>query len=440
MPGTPLNVFSDAPASRGGNLSDDERRAIYEMVLMKLKSGRPTKGAFSEIGAQFNVQAKTVSRIWKAGKQSIEAGNICANVGSKIKVSSGRKSSEIDLEKVKAVPLSQRQNLRSLSAAIDVPKSTLHRILKQGGLRRHSNAIKPLLTEANRKERVQFSLSMLVPGTNPPKFSDMFDCVHVDEKWFYLTKTKQTYYLCPDEAEPLRSCKSKRFIEKVMFLAAVARPRYDTGRNQKFDGKIGIWPFVVKEPARRNSKNRAVGTLETKPINVTKEVYSDFLLNKVIPAIQEKWPRRQVGMPIYIQQDNAKPHIRPDDPAFVQAARSNGFDIRLRCQPPNSPDTNVLDLGFFNAIQSLQHQVPSRSIDDLIAATKNAFVELSETKLNFVFLSLQQCMKAIIESEGSNGYKIPHMGKERLERAGELPETITCDPEAVQQAMDRLVM
>ena len=145
-------------------------------------------------------------------------------------------------------------------------------------------------------------------------------------------------------------------------------------------------------------------------------------------------------MPIYIQQDNAKPHIRPDDPAFVQAARSNGFDIRLRCQPPNSPDTDVLDLGFFNAIQSLQHQVPSRRIDDLIAATKNAFVELSETKLNFVFLSLQQCMKAIIESEGSNGYKIPHMGKERLERAGELPESITCDPEAVQQAMDRLVM
>ncbi len=56
-----------------------------------------------------------------------------------------------------------------------------------------------------------------------PKFIDMFDYVHIDEKWFYLTKGLEKYYLLPDEAEPVRSCKSKRFITKVMFLAVVAR-------------------------------------------------------------------------------------------------------------------------------------------------------------------------------------------------------------------------
>ena len=29
-----------------------------------------------------------------------------------------------------------------------------------------------------------------------------------------------------------------------MFLAAVARPRYDEEGNCYFDGKLGIWPFV----------------------------------------------------------------------------------------------------------------------------------------------------------------------------------------------------
>jgi hypothetical protein len=32
----------------------------------------------------------------------------------------------------------------------------------------------------------------------------------------------------------------------VMFLTAVAKPRYDDEGNCTFDGKIGIWPFVRK--------------------------------------------------------------------------------------------------------------------------------------------------------------------------------------------------
>lgn len=51
-----------------------------------------------------------------------------------------------------------------------------------------------------------------------------------------------------------------------MFIAAVARPRFDENGIELFSGKIGIFQFVVKEPAKRNSKNRTVGTMETKPI------------------------------------------------------------------------------------------------------------------------------------------------------------------------------
>jgi hypothetical protein len=63
-----------------------------------------------------------------------------------------------------------------------------------------------------------------------------------------------------------RNCKSN-FIEKVMFLIAVARPRYDSGDNKTFYGKLGVFPFVTKEQARRTNVNRIVGTLEIKPIN-----------------------------------------------------------------------------------------------------------------------------------------------------------------------------
>jgi len=39
----------------------------------------------------------------------------------------------------------------------------------------------------------------------------------------------------------LGSVKSKNFIEKVMFIAVVTRPRYDANGNCTFDGKIGIF-------------------------------------------------------------------------------------------------------------------------------------------------------------------------------------------------------
>lgn len=55
-----------------------------------------------------------------------------------------------------------------------------------------------------------------------------------------------------------------------------------------------------------------------------------------------------------MQQDNARPHNVNDDPELIAACTADGWDIRLVNQPPNSPDTNILDLGFFNSIQSLQ--------------------------------------------------------------------------------------
>ncbi|XP_028058557.1 uncharacterized protein LOC114262392 [Camellia sinensis] len=190
-----------------------------------------------------------------------------------------------------------------------------------------------------------------------PMFNSMYDYVHIDEKWFYISKEAERYYLLPEEEEPHRCCKSKRFITKVMFLAAVARPRFDENKNEEFSGKIGIWPFTYKEPAKKNSKNRAAGTLETKAIvSVTKDVIRACLIEKVLPAIRSKWPCSSAMNIIFIQQNNARPHVDPFDVEFLAAASREGFDIRLSYQPPNSPDMNVLDLGYFRAIQCLQYQ------------------------------------------------------------------------------------
>uniref|UniRef100_A0A8I6Y7V7 Uncharacterized protein n=1 Tax=Hordeum vulgare subsp. vulgare TaxID=112509 RepID=A0A8I6Y7V7_HORVV len=85
-----------------------------------------------------------------------------------------------------------------------------------------------------------------------------------------MTKKKRNYYLLPDEEDPERPVKNS--IWKVMFLTAVARPRFDEDGNMTFSGKIGVWPFVRVTAAAKRSKNREKGTLETKSIIVTREV------------------------------------------------------------------------------------------------------------------------------------------------------------------------
>ena len=77
-----------------------------------------------------------------------------------------------------------------------------------------------------------------------------------------------------------------------------------------------------------------------------------------------------MNKPIFIQQDNAPSHLRENDPIFCEASKQEGFDIRLICQPPNSPDFNILDLGFFRVIQAIQYKKNAKTIQDLFPAVQ----------------------------------------------------------------------
>ena len=54
-------------------------------------------------------------------------------------------------------------------------------------------------------------------------------------------KKKRKYYLLPDEEEPHRTTPNKNTIGKVMFVTAMARPRYNAHGEVTFSGKLGVW-------------------------------------------------------------------------------------------------------------------------------------------------------------------------------------------------------
>ena len=86
---------------------------------------------------------------------------------------------------------------------------------------------------------------------NTTKFKDMYDFIHVEEKWVYLMRDRQQFLLADEEIPPQCCVCHKGHITKIMFLCAVAQPSYDTSLKTWWDGKLSIWPVsnweVVKQ-------------------------------------------------------------------------------------------------------------------------------------------------------------------------------------------------
>lgn len=186
---------------------------------------------------------------------------------------------------------------------------------------------------------------------------------------------------------------------------------------------------------------RGRGTWELKPCNkVTKQMSREYLVKYVLPAIKEKWPESDRWNTVFIQQDNAKTHIQCNDVQFVAEAARGGWDIRMVFQPPNSPDTNILDLGWFASIQAMFEKEFPKDLKDIVDKVEKSLAEYPHQKLNRIFLSHQACMREILRHKGSTHYDVPHMKKAVLERQGKLPVRLTISPEIVITAEEFMNM
>ncbi|ETV74054.1 hypothetical protein H257_11366 [Aphanomyces astaci] len=181
-----------------------------------------------------------------------------------------------------------------------------------------------------------------------------------------------------------------------------------------------IWrDFKSSVPARDRSTMRDMAS----STGISFERLAFGRAHKVVPSIKERFPSRSKR--VVLQHDNATPHGSIDEDALA-AVSTDGWTFVVRRQPPNSPDLNVLDLGFFASIQSLQYKMVSRSMDDVIDATLSAFEVLSSDKLSSIFLTLQAVMRLVMEHHGDNNFKLPHLKKDTLRRAGTLMANVTC--------------
>ncbi|RHY83768.1 hypothetical protein DYB26_014837, partial [Aphanomyces astaci] len=149
------------------DLTNDDREAILREILLnssKTSLARLPNGIAQVLAEKYNCHHSTIRRVFaQAKKQGVTTGNMKVSVAS-------RKKGRVELIKM----------------VVGISRGSLHRYLKLGIFRSHSNAIRPSLTDANKYSRMKFAFNFVRANM---EFDGMMDYVHLDEKWFYITKT-----------------------------------------------------------------------------------------------------------------------------------------------------------------------------------------------------------------------------------------------------------
>lgn len=151
----------------------------------------------------------------------------------------------------------------------------------------------------------------------------------------------------------------------------------------------------------------------------------------VIDTIKEKWPA-WLDKSVIIQQDGARPHTGRDVVHRIeQYACTGGWSITMKTQPAQSPDLNILDLGFFHSLKVRVGHLKrtARNMVELIENVQEAYEDYDYDTLNNVWAHLFACYNCILAVNGDNEYTAPHTGVRTRSKKGLTAVKLTIDVE-----------
>ena len=94
----------------------------------------------------------------------------------------------------------------------------------------------------------------------------------------------------------------------------------------------------------------------------------------------------------------------------------SGLNIQFVKHPPQSPDLNVLDLGYFHSMKSLNQTKVCHELEDLVSAVVSSYVELDNMKFVNIWMTWKLVMLEIIKVGRYSTCVIPHINKAKLEK------------------------
>jgi len=305
-------------------------------------------------------------------------------------------------------------------------KGAVRNHLKKLKARHKKVYLKPTLTEQNKIKRMEYCIDQIDKshGRGQLKFKDNMNTIMVDESWFYVAKDGIKVLLVEDMDVTINpKVHHKSHIEKIMFLSVIGRPQKIKfeGEEFNFDGKIGLFPCTEEYITKRKSKKGPTGTRTAVNKNVDAEFYHNLFAEPggVYDSIEAKMPWLR-GKKFVIQQDGARPHTASDTISDLEkAGTGEGWTPIIMTQPPNSPDVNINDLGFFHSLKTRvrQKSSPYDSREEMMANVLKTFEEYPAETLDGIWGCYFNNLRSIMACDGGNDYKQAHNGGKKRQKS-----------------------
>jgi len=235
----------------------------------------------------------------------------------------------------------------------------------------------------------------------------------------------------PGEEAPTRKIPHKTRGPKVMFLAAVAWPvRSKDGEGWDCDGRIGFIPVGETVKQQRKSPNMEKGDKKFKKGTIDTDTFVKYLKTKIVPAALAQADNIEECLFLEIQCDGAGGHGMAKEKGrkkVLKLLNDWGAEkggpltpkgkrvlVTFICQPSQSPDFNVLDLGAWTSLQAAVDELDLYNNErtnmemKLVKACQKAWDRwASAEKLTSLFDSWLASLNRVAEVDGDTKYEQP---------------------------------
>ena len=192
------------------------------MLLGHSQDGKIIYGGLGRVEELCGVPRAVLKRLWQKSAETRAHGRVVTADWVSRKKNNHAPQIYDPLEvttKMKQVKRSKRKTIRALALSLGVSKSSVGKwkLQQDSVIRRHTSPLKPHLTDDHKLARVLYAMDEI--DENPQvsvdgesllyNYKNMMDRIHVDEKWFFITRDHEGYYLAVDEDEPVRKVHSK---------------------------------------------------------------------------------------------------------------------------------------------------------------------------------------------------------------------------------------
>ena len=232
---------------------------------------------------------------------------------------------------------------------------------------------------------------------------------------------------------------------------------YNSLSVSKKDGKLShkfmkLSPMVKDGPVlegRRIRYKKKNGTMGERALQVTdltlkvnpqkgkileKDISCDsqFMLNhirEIGSSIRRAYDFLEPNVPVYLFIDNAGGHGKIEVKKQYEQILHEEFNINIEWQIPNSPETNMLDLGVWVSLQSIVENIHKGKVmqsDVLAQSVEEAFGLITSTVLDKVHSRWKLVLQLLVSGRGTNKVVEEHRGLQKGAMLKDLPGVPEC--------------